>query len=298
MAGNLATHCSDSDGKNDSVSLNIYLFELRQFRVLKREEEVELAKRIKKGDARARKKMIEYNLRLVVSVAKRYSRRAYGLSFEDLIQEGNLGLFKAVDKFDYRKGYKFSSYAIWWIRSYIHKALFSQNRIIRFPVHLEEDLAKYERKNNKLMVKLNIELSEKEIFEIMGESEEKVRLIKDGFIECISLDDPIISQDGKDMSRIDVISDDSNVALEDTIENKELGFLFNKIISVFDEREKKIIEKRYGLNGERPHSLESIGEIFNISRERVRQIEARALRKIKEDNVSNLEIFKNNLCNC
>ncbi|MCQ2548354.1 MAG: RNA polymerase sigma factor RpoD [Clostridia bacterium] len=260
--------------------VRMYLKEIGQVKLLSGEEEVELAKRMEAGDERAKQILCEANLRLVVSIAKRYSNR--GLHFLDLIQEGNLGLIKAVDKFDYTKGYKFSTYATWWIRQAITRAIADQARTIRIPVHMVETINKMLRISRQLVQKYGREPSVEEIAEEMGVTPEKVREIQKINQEPVSLETPIGEEEDSHLG--DFIPDNNAPspveAASYTMEKEQI----KEVLDTLTEREKRVIELRFGLNGGVPKTLEEVGQEFNVTRERIRQIEAKAIRKMRNPN--------------
>jgi RNA polymerase primary sigma factor len=262
-------------------SIQMYLREIGKVHLLTGDEEVELAKRIGKGDIAARKRLTEANLRLVVSIAKKYMGRNLGLL--DLIQEGNLGLFRAVDKFDWRKGYKFSTYATWWIRQAITRALADQSRTIRIPVHMVETLNKYAQAERQLVQDLGREPLPEEIAAEMGIEVEKVYHLKKISQETISIDSPV----GEDSEEVesslgDFIVDEELPKPEDAAGRQILREYVQEILHDLDPREQKILKMRFGLEDGVTHTLEEVGEEFGVTRERIRQIEAKALERMKE----------------
>lgn len=257
-----------------------YLREISDTPVLTPEEEQELAKRIEKGDKKAREKLIKSNLRLVVSIAKKYIGKSSHLSFLDLIQEGNLGLFRAVEKFDWRKGYKFSTYATWWIRQAITRALADQARTIRIPVHMVEMLTKYNQIKRRLLQDLGREPMPEEIAAEMGLEVDKVHYLSKISEKTVSLETPV-GEDEEDSILAEFVADEKT-PLPSTEASRE--FLKEKIREILKDlhpREKKILEMRFGLEDGISHTLEEVGEAFGITRERVRQIENKALEKIR-----------------
>lgn len=257
--------------------VRMYLKEIGKVPLLSAEEEIELAKRMEAGDEEAKKKLCEANLRLVVSIAKRYVGR--GMLFLDLIQEGNLGLIKAVDKFDWRKGYKFSTYATWWIRQAITRSIADQARTIRIPVHMVETINKLIRVSRQLLQELGREPSPEEIAKEMDISEEKVREILKIAQEPVSLETPIGEEEDSHLG--DFIPDDDVPA---PAEAAAFAMLKEQLIEVLDtltEREQKVLTLRFGLEDGHARTLEEVGRQFDVTRERIRQIEAKALRKLR-----------------
>ncbi len=262
-------------------SIQSYLKEISEEPLLGAEEEIELAKRIERGDQRAKKKMIRANLRLVVSIAKKYIGRSSKLSFLDLIQEGNLGLFRAVEKFDWRRGYKFSTYATWWIRQSINRALADQSRTVRIPVHMVEKISKYSKVRKELFQSLGREPTVEEIAAEMGIEVEKVRHITKIYQTATSLEAPV--GDEEDSSVLaDFIEDEKTVSPFVSAARKLLRERLNEILVDLDEREKKILSMRFGLEDGVTHTLEEVGQTFGVTRERIRQIQAKALEKIRK----------------
>jgi len=271
-------------------SIQMYLREIGKTALLKGVEEVELAKRITKGDVSARKRLIEANLRLVVSIAKKYMGRNLGLL--DLIQEGNLGLFRAVEKFDWRKGYKFSTYATWWIRQAITRALADQSRTIRIPVHMVETLNKYAQAERQLVQDLGREPMPEEIASEMGIEVEKVYQLKKISQETVSIDTPVGDSDEEDSYLGDFIEDPDTVTPSETAGRQILREYVQEILKDLDPREQKILKMRFGLEDGVTHTLEEVGKEFGVTRERIRQIEAKALDRIKEHhNISKLRDY-------
>ena len=265
----------------DGVSLDdpvrMYLKEIGKVPLLSPEEEIELAKRMELGDENARKRLAEANLRLVVSIAKRYVGR--GMQFLDLIQEGNLGLIKAVEKFDYRKGYKFSTYATWWIRQSVTRALADQARTIRVPVHMVETINKMSKMQRKLTLELGYEPSVAELSEALGMSEDKVMEIMQIAREPASLETPIGEEDDSNLG--DFVADGNVVTPEGNVESVMLREHIDALLGDLKERERQVIILRFGLEDGHPRTLEEVGKAFNVTRERIRQIEAKALRKLR-----------------
>ena len=249
----------------------MYLKEIGKVPLLSAEEEIELAKRMENGDEAAKKRLAEANLRLVVSIAKRYVGR--GMLFLDLIQEGNLGLIKAVEKFDYRKGYKFSTYATWWIRQAITRAIADQARTIRIPVHMVETINKLIRVSRQLLQELGREPTPEEIAKEMDMSVERVREILKISQEPVSLETPIGEEEDSQDDNVPVPAD----AAAFTLLKEQLV----EVLSTLTDREQKVLRLRFGLDDGRARTLEEVGKEFNVTRERIRQIEAKALRKLR-----------------
>ncbi len=261
-------------------SIQMYLREIGKVPLLAGAEEIELAKRVEKGDVAARKKLTEANLRLVVSIAKKYMGRNLGLL--DLIQEGNLGLFRAVEKFDWTKGYKFSTYATWWIRQAITRALADQSRTIRIPVHMVETLNKYAQAERSLVQDLGREPLPEEIAAEMGIEVEKVYHLKKISQETVSIDSPVGEDDGEDSSLGDFIVDEDTTKPNEMAGRQILKEYVGGILKDLDPREQKILKMRFGLEDGVTHTLEEVGEEFGVTRERIRQIESKALERIRE----------------
>lgn len=257
--------------------VKLYLKEIGSYPLLSISEEIELAKKIEAGDEYAKKILAESNLRLVVSIAKRYVGR--GLSFLDLIQEGNLGLIKAVDKFDYTKGYKFSTYATWWIRQAITRSIADQSRTIRIPVHMSEVINKTYRISRNLLQELGREPTEQELAEAMNLPIDKIREILKVSADPISLDTPIGEEDDSHLG--DFIKDESIVGPEEAAAYSVLQDQISKLLDTLTEREQRVLILRFGLKDGRTRTLEEVGKEFNVTRERIRQIEAKALRKLR-----------------
>ena len=265
----------------DSISIEdpvrMYLKEIGKVPLLSAEEEKELARRMAEGDSEARKKLAEANLRLVVSIAKRYVGR--GMLFLDLIQEGNLGLIKAVEKFDYQKGYKFSTYATWWIRQAITRAIADQARTIRIPVHMVETINKLIRVSRQLLQELGREPTPEEIAAEMEIPVERVREILKISQEPVSLETPIGEEEDSHLG--DFIQDDNVPVPADAATFTLLKEQLGEVLETLTDREKKVLELRFGLEDGRSRTLEEVGKEFNVTRERIRQIEAKALRKLR-----------------
>ena len=262
--------------------VKMYLKDIGKVPLLSAEEEIELAKRMEAGDEMAKKKLAESNLRLVVSIAKRYVGR--GMLFLDLIQEGNLGLLKAVEKFDYRKGYKFSTYATWWIRQAITRAIADQARTIRIPVHMVETINKVTRVSRDLLQKLGREPLPEEVGEVMGLPKERVQEIMKIAQEPVSLETPIGEEEDSHLG--DFIQDESIPTPVEATNQTLLHEQLDEVVSTLTEREQRVIKLRFGWDDGRPRTLEEVGKEFNVTRERIRQIEAKALRKLRHPNRS------------
>ena len=262
--------------------VKMYLKDIGKVPLLSAEEEIELAKRMEAGDEMAKKKLAESNLRLVVSIAKRYVGR--GMLFLDLIQEGNLGLLKAVEKFDYRKGYKFSTYATWWIRQAITRAIADQARTIRIPVHMVETINKVTRVSRDLLQKLGREPLPEEVGEVMGLPKERVQEIMTIAQEPVSLETPIGEEEDSHLG--DFIQDESIPTPVEATNQTLLHEQLDEVVSTLTEREQRVIKLRFGWDDGRPRTLEEVGKEFNVTRERIRQIEAKALRKLRHPNRS------------
>ncbi|MCM1541649.1 MAG: RNA polymerase sigma factor RpoD [Blautia sp.] len=265
------------DGINIEDPVRMYLKEIGKVPLLSAEEEIELAKRMELGDQEAKKRLAEANLRLVVSIAKRYVGR--GMLFLDLIQEGNLGLIKAVEKFDYRKGYKFSTYATWWIRQAITRAIADQARTIRIPVHMVETINKLIRVSRQLLQELGREPSPEEIAEEMNMPVDRVREILKISQEPVSLETPIGEEEDSHLG--DFIQDDNVPVPADAAAFTLLKEQLVEVLGTLTEREQKVLRLRFGLDDGRARTLEEVGKEFNVTRERIRQIEAKALRKLR-----------------
>lgn len=268
--------------RNDSSydSIQMYLREIGQYPLLSAHEERVLAKRIVEGDEEARNLLARANLRLVVSIAKKYVGRSPDLTLLDLIQEGNLGLFKAVDKFDFTKGFKFSTYATWWIRQAITRALADQSRTIRIPVHMVETMAKYKQVSRRLAQDLGRDPMPEEIATEMGVEVDKIYQIEKISQDTISLELPIGDED--DHSRLsDFIADDKIISPDQEVSHSILTDQITEILDTLSEKERKILEMRHGLLDGTYHTLEEVGKEFGVTRERIRQIEAKALEKIR-----------------
>ena len=265
------------DGISIEDPVRMYLKEIGKVPLLSAEEEIELAKRMENGDQEAKKRLAEANLRLVVSIAKRYVGR--GMLFLDLIQEGNLGLIKAVEKFDYRKGYKFSTYATWWIRQAITRAIADQARTIRIPVHMVETINKLIRVSRQLLQELGREPTPEEISEEMGMPVDRVREILKISQEPVSLETPIGEEEDSHLG--DFIQDDNVPVPAEAASFTLLREQLVEVLGTLTEREQKVLRLRFGLDDGRARTLEEVGKEFNVTRERIRQIEAKALRKLR-----------------
>ena len=265
------------EGVSIEDPVRMYLKEIGKVSLLTADEEIELAQRMEDGDENAKKRLAEANLRLVVSIAKRYVGR--GMLFLDLIQEGNLGLIKAVEKFDYRKGYKFSTYATWWIRQAITRAIADQARTIRIPVHMVETINKLIRVSRQLLQELGREPSPEEIAEEMDMSVDRVREILKISQEPVSLETPIGEEEDSHLG--DFIQDDNVPVPADAAAFTLLKEQLREVLGTLTEREQKVLRLRFGLDDGRARTLEEVGKEFNVTRERIRQIEAKALRKLR-----------------
>ena len=263
-------------------SVRLYLREIGKIPLLTPEEEQDLAQRIVKGDKKAKDKMVESNMRLVVSIAKRYGGR--GLDFLDLIQEGNTGLLRAVEKFDPDKGFKFSTYATWWVRQAITRAIADQARTIRIPVHMVETINKVLRTTRKLTTELNREPTNEEIAKELDMEPDKIDYVMRIKQDIASLD-ASIGRDGDDEDSAlgDFVEDEERESPEESASNQILKEQLSEIISTLSSREQKIIRLRFGIGGGKPHTLEEVGNEFKVTRERIRQIEAKALSKLRKN---------------
>lgn len=273
-------------------AVQVYLKEIGRTPLLTKDEEKDLAKRAEKGDEDARQALMKANLRLVVSIAKRYVNRTPNLSILDLIQEGNIGLSRAVDKFDYRKGFKFSTYATWWIRQAITRALADFSRTIRIPVHMVETMSKYTQARRALLQELGRDPLPEEIAVEMGIDVEKVHQIQKISQEVLSIEAPV--GDEEDSTLSDFIADEKNVTPAQSTARSLLQDLIKDIMNDLSEREQKILSMRFGLEDGVTHTLEEVGKVFGVTRERIRQIEAKALEKIRDHrHAKALEGFEN-----
>ncbi len=265
------------EGVGTEDPVRMYLKEIGTVPLLTAEEELELARRKQEGDQRAKEKLIEANLRLVVSIAKRYTGR--GMSFLDLVQEGNLGLIKGVEKFDYEKGFKLSTYATWWIRQSVTRALADQARTIRVPVHMVETINKMSKMQRKLTLELGYEPSVAELASALEMTEEKVMEIMQIAREPASLETPIGEEDDSNLG--DFVADNNVLTPEDNVESVMLREHIDTLLGDLKERERQVIVLRFGLEDGHPRTLEEVGREFKVTRERIRQIEAKALRKLR-----------------
>ena len=262
-------------GLDDPVKM--YLKDIGRVPLLSADDEIELARKMQEGDEEAKRRLSEANLRLVVSIAKRYVGR--GMLFLDLIQEGNLGLMKAVEKFDYQKGFKFSTYATWWIRQAITRAIADQARTIRIPVHMVETINKLTRVSRLLLQKYGREPTPAEIAEEMHITEERVREIQKIALDPVSLETPIGEEEDSHIG--DFVEDESTVTPSDSVSSTMLKETLLNVLNSLTPREEKVLRLRYGVDDGRPRTLEEVGREFNVTRERIRQIEAKALRKLR-----------------
>ena len=258
-------------------SMKLYLHEIGSIPLLTAEQEVEIAKKIESGDGQARDQLISANLRLVVSIAKRYLGR--GLSVEDLIQNGNIGLMKAVEKFDYTKGYKFSTYATWWIRQAITRSVADQGRLVRIPVHMNEKIFKYARAKKDFLQNFGFEPSNRDVADQLGWRVEDVERVSSIVTNPTSLDASI--GEDEDSSLGDFVPDENAADADTIITNYELTEILRTLMGPLTEREKGVLVYRFGLDGAAPLTLEEVGEIYGVTRERIRQLEAKAIRKIR-----------------
>ena len=263
---------------NDSVKM--YLRDIGKYPLLTREEEIDLAKKIEQGDKAARDKLINCNLRLVVSIAKKYMNR--GLQFLDLIQEGNVGLMKAVDKFDYNRELKFSTYATWWIRQGIQRAISDQGRLIRIPVHMGDIISKLAKVTRQLVQEKGREPTTAELAERLDMPEEKILYIQRISQDPVSFETPVGQEDDSYLG--DFLEDTNSLSPSEVAENKMLKELLLKVLSTLTPREQKVIRLRYGIDDGRQRTLEEGGKEFNVTRERIRQIETKALSKLRQPN--------------
>lgn len=279
----------DTGGEFSTDSVQMYLREIGKISLISADEEKELARKIEKGDQEAKNKLAKANLRLVVSIAKKYVGRSPNLTLLDLIQEGNLGLFRAVEKFDWRKGFKFSTYATWWIRQAITRALADQARTIRIPVHMIETISKYQQVVRRLTQDLGREPLAEEIASEMNMEVDKIRHIQKISQETVSLEQPV-GEDDEDSLLGDFIEDEKILSPSQEAARRLLRDQFHEILNDLAPREQKILRLRFGLDDGISHTLEEVGKEFGVTRERIRQIEAKALMKIREhDKAKKLE---------
>ena len=270
---------SEKAGIDDPV--RAYFKSIGRTKLLSADEEIELGKRIANGDEDAKKKLTEANLRLVVSIAKRYSGR--GMHLLDLIQEGNIGLMRAADKFDYSKGFKFSTYATWWIRQSITRSIADQSRTIRIPVHMGDTINKMNRVKRELLVELGMEPNTEQIADRMGIPVEKVRDIMMAAMDPISLETPIGEEED---SKLEDFVQDSTQSVERTVIQSRLREQVDEVLGKLPEREERVLRLRFGLDDGRERTLEEVGREFNVTRERIRQIEMKALRKLRVNHIN------------
>lgn len=265
-------------------SIKIYMREMGQFSMLSADEEVELANRIAKGDQPAKNELVEANLRLVVSLARHY--QGCGLSYQDLIQEGNIGLIKAAEKFDVSKGFRFSTYASWWIKQALSRAIADQSRTIRIPVHMTENINKFKKTERELLSQLNREPKIKEIADAMGISEKQAKEIQSYIVEPTSLD--IQVGDDDDTTIGSFIEDTHFVNPESAYIKESNGDVVNAVLDTLSDREANILRLRFGIGGKKAMTLEEVGKEYGLTRERIRQIEAKALRKLRHPSRANI----------
>ena len=275
--GKNATQEQLLEGVASTDPIREYLKEIGSIPLLTQEQEQDLAKRKSEGDAEAGKKLVEANLRLVVSIAKRYTGR--GMSFLDLVQEGNIGLMKAVEKFDYTKGYRLSTYASWWVKQSVTRALADQSRTIRLPVHMVEAVNRIRKAQRALAVKLGREPSNEEIGKEVGMSEKRVTELMQSSGDTVSLETPVGDEDGSNLG--DFVADDSNASTEEKAESVFLREEIEQMLQGLNPREREVIILRFGLESGHPLTLEEVGKRFKVTRERIRQIETAALRKLR-----------------
>ena len=275
--GKNATQEQLLEGVASTDPIREYLKEIGSIPLLTQEQEQDLAKRKSEGDAEAGKKLVEANLRLVVSIAKRYTGR--GMSFLDLVQEGNIGLMKAVEKFDYTKGYRLSTYATWWVKQSVTRALADQSRTIRLPVHMVDAVNRIRKAQRALAVKLGREPSNEEIGKEVGMSEKRVTELMQSSGDTVSLETPVGDEDGSNLG--DFVADDSNASTEEKAESVFLREEIEQMLQGLNPREREVIILRFGLESGHPLTLEEVGKRFKVTRERIRQIETAALRKLR-----------------
>lgn len=273
------------DDENTSInSLQGYLREIGKIPLLTQQEEITLAKKVVEGDKFAKDEMVNHNLKLVVSIAKKY--HASQMDINDLIQEGSLGLMKAVEKFDYTKGFKFSTYATWWIRQSITRAISDQSKTIRLPVHMVETINKMTRIKVRLANKLNREPEIEEIAKEMGMEPKKIKEIMDYELDPVSLETPIGNEGDSFLS--DFVEDPSSVTAQSLIEKKELTDRIEEMLDTLSARESDVLKRRFGIGYTKTYTLEEIGNIYGITRERIRQIEARAIKRLQNPNIKSI----------
>lgn len=265
-------------------STKMYMREMGAIPMLSAEEEKIITQRIANGDVEAKKELVEANLRLVISIAKRYI--GCGIPFQDLVQEGNIGLMKAADKYDFKKGFHFSTYATWWIRQTISRAIADQNRLIRVPVHMSELINKIKRASRELTIKLQRDPTDKEIANKLGINQEEVTEANKYIISMSSLDTPIGGED-EEVTIGSFIADNNTIDPIDNCERQDLHNTLEKVLSTLSEREANILRLRFGLDGNVPMTLEEVGKEYGITKERVRQIEIKALQKMRNPVRSN-----------
>lgn len=265
-------------------SIKIYMREMGQFSMLSADEEVKLAHRIAEGDQSAKNELVEANLRLVVSLARHY--QGCGLSYQDLIQEGNIGLIKAAEKFDVSKGFRFSTYASWWIKQALSRAIADQSRTIRIPVHMTENINKFKKIERELLSQLNREPKIKEIADAMGISEKQAKEIQSYIVEPTSLD--IQVGDDDDTTIGSFIEDTHFVNPESAYIKESNGDVVNAVLDTLSDREANILRLRFGIGGKKAMTLEEVGKEYGLTRERIRQIEAKALRKLRHPSRANI----------
>lgn len=265
-------------------SIKIYMREMGQFSMLSADEEVKLAHRIAEGDQSAKNELVEANLRLVVSLARHY--QGCGLSYQDLIQEGNIGLIKAAEKFDVSKGFRFSTYASWWIKQALSRAIADQSRTIRIPVHMTENINKFKKAERELLSQLNREPKIKEIADAMGISEKQAKEIQSYIVEPTSLD--IQVGDDDDTTIGSFVEDTHFVNPESAYIKESNGDVVNAVLDTLSDREANILRLRFGIGGKKAMTLEEVGKEYGLTRERIRQIEAKALRKLRHPSRANI----------
>lgn len=265
-------------------SIKIYMREMGQFSMLSADEEIKLAHRIAEGDQSAKNELVKANLRLVVSLARHY--QGCGLSYQDLIQEGNIGLIKAAEKFDVSKGFRFSTYASWWIKQALSRAIADQSRTIRIPVHMTENINKFKKTERELLSKLNREPKVKEIADAMGISEKQAKEIQSYIVEPTSLD--IQVGDDDDTTIGSFIEDTHFVNPESAYIKESNGDVVNAVLDTLSDREANILRLRFGIGGKKAMTLEEVGKEYGLTRERIRQIEAKALRKLRHPSRANI----------